>query len=147
MKINTTTGYIKSTGFGVKIRKMLFAARKANFPQVPLEEVARFVGEINQKIFNKLQEMKVDRNDVIRINFSYEIKDNKLVLHEEDLEVLVFKPVSEKMQKIFDTEEERKIIERIINELNKYANNISQLSTEMSKLIEEIKRTYENQQS
>ncbi|MCS7123273.1 MAG: DUF2258 domain-containing protein [Candidatus Aenigmarchaeota archaeon] len=142
-----TTGYIKTTGFGVKIRKSLFAARKTSFPHIPNEKVAQVVGELNQKVFEKLQQLSVGRDDVLKIQFDYKIEGDNLIIDYNTLSIQVFKPIQERIQKIFDSPEEKRIIEKIITDLRKYTEEMVKISREMSQLLNEIKEVYELQTS
>ncbi|MEM5811472.1 MAG: DUF2258 domain-containing protein [Candidatus Aenigmatarchaeota archaeon] len=140
-----TTGYIKATGFGVKIRKALFAARKVNFPNIPNEKIAQVVGEINQKIFEALQKLSVGRDDVLKIQFDYNIEGDNIKIDYNTLQIKVFKPIEESLRKIFDNPEEKKIIEKVIGELKKYNEEMIKISNDMLQLITEIERVYQAQ--
>ncbi|MEM5832320.1 MAG: DUF2258 domain-containing protein [Candidatus Aenigmatarchaeota archaeon] len=139
------TGYVKTTGFGIKIRKALFAAKKVNFPNIPNEKVAQLVGELNQKIFERLQKLSVGRDDVLKIQFDYKIENDNIKVDYDTLQIKVFKPMEESLRKIFDNPEEKKIIERVIGELKKYNEEMIKISNDMLQLITEIERVYQAQ--
>ena len=141
------TGYVKTTGFGVKIRKSIFARKKTEFAELSNDEVARAVAEINQKIFEELRNMSVNRDDVLKISVDYKVQNNKIVFDYSTLNIQVFKPVQARLQKIFDSEEERKIIERIIGELNSFVEEMKNVTSKMSNLIQEIREVYNQQVS
>lgn len=141
------TGYVKATGFGTKIRKVMFARKKTEFQNLPNEEIARAVGEINQKLFQELQNRAVDRDDVLKISIDYKVVGEKIQFDYSTLNIQVFKPAQARLQKIFDSEEEKRVIEKIINELNNFVEEMKAVAARMSNLINEIRETYNKQTS
>lgn len=84
-----STGFVVAAGYADKLRRTLFALTKG---KVSSEEVVRAAAEINQYLFQKIvEEMKVDKLDVVRIRVPFEIKDGQIVWDKENVQIEVYK--------------------------------------------------------
>jgi len=61
------TGYVKATGWAVKVRRVANAVMKN---EADLTTINEAVSELNQFLFNKLSELGVERDDVVFIELT-----------------------------------------------------------------------------
>jgi len=126
------TGFVGAAGYARKVRKALFAALKG---KVDAKEVVRASAELNQKIFEKFQEMEVDKRDVVTIEANFEIKDGKIEWDYDSLKIEVFKREEEKnlSKAMEETEKIEKELEKVIEELH---HSLEEVEHAMNKLKE-----------
>ena len=91
-----SSGYVIVGAYANKIRRVTFAQLKDKIKAGELtnEEVAKQVGELNSYLFNILvNELGLDKGDIVRIKINYEVKDGKIVFDYESLEIEAFKRI------------------------------------------------------
>lgn len=137
MKERLFTGFVKAAGYAKKVRKTLFATVKN---RVETREVLRASAELNQKIFEKMQEMGVEKSDVVTIEIEFELKDGKIEWDYNTLKINVFKSEEEeKLSKAMkeaeeiEKELEKSIeeLENVINEAENALNKVKDVATKM----------------
>ncbi|EEB74726.1 single- stranded DNA-binding family protein [Thermococcus sp. AM4] len=136
-----STGYVRASGYAHKVRRVLFALTRG---KVDPKEVVRAAGELNQYIFEKFQELKVDKADVVRITVPFEIRDGKIVWDYERLNIEVYrKSEEERLAKALEEVEEReKELEERISEIEKTAVKLRDLAEELLERIERLKEEH-----
>ncbi|WP_297469506.1 single- stranded DNA-binding family protein [Thermococcus sp.] len=136
-----STGYVRASGYAHKVRRVLFAlARKMVEPK----EIIRASGELNQRIFEEFQRLRVSKEDVVRITVEFEVKDGTIVWDYDTLKIEVYrKNEEEKLAKAMEEVEEReRELEEKIKALEEVALNIKKLSDELIEKIEELKQEH-----
>ncbi|NJE08737.1 DUF2258 domain-containing protein [Thermococcus sp. M39] len=135
------TGFVRAAGYANKVRKVLFAITRG---KVNPEEVVRAAAELNQYLFNKFQDMGVKKEDVVRIEAEFEIKDGKIEWNYDSLKVEVYKKEEEEKlaEAMREVEESEKALELVIEELSKLSEKLRELSDEISQLVEKIKQEH-----
>lgn len=124
------TGFVRAAGYARKVRKALFAALKN---KVEAKEVVRASAELNQKIFEKMQEMQVDKSDVVTIEVGFEVKNGKIEWNYDSLRIEVFKKEEEeKLSKAM--EEVEKIENELENAIEELHHALQEVEDAMSKL-------------
>jgi len=63
-----STGFVRANGYANKVRKVLFALTRG---KVVPENVVRASAHLNQYLFDKLQELSVKKEDVVRISIGF----------------------------------------------------------------------------
>jgi len=136
-----STGYVRASGYAHKVRRVLFALTRG---KVDPKEVVRAAGELNQYIFERFQELKVDKADVVRITVPFEIRDGKIVWDYERLNIEVYrKSEEERLAKALEEVEEReKELEERISEIEKTAVKLRDLAEELLERIERLKEEH-----
>ncbi|MCX8195856.1 MAG: DUF2258 domain-containing protein [Acidilobaceae archaeon] len=100
--VQLRSGVVIAGGYANKVRRTLFAqissmAKKGEIPQVPAKEVAEKAKELNTLLYELLvNELKVDKGDVVRISIEYEIKDGTISWKWETLDIEVWRRVDSK---------------------------------------------------
>ncbi len=94
-----SSGYIIVGAYADKLRRTMFAQVKDYIKsgQIKNQDVAKAVGDLNSKLFKILvEELKLDKGDVVRIRINYDIIDNQIVFDYDTLQIEAFKriPVS-----------------------------------------------------
>ncbi|MHA1709713.1 MAG: single- stranded DNA-binding family protein [Candidatus Baldrarchaeia archaeon] len=135
-----STGFVRAAGYADKVRRVLFATAKGVEPQ----EIVRASAEFNMKVFEILQEKKVDKSDVVRIRCDYEIKDGKIEWKWDTLELEVYaredKPLlSEAMKEV---EEAREALKEIVTELSNLSSQLIDIAHRIDDLIQRVKREH-----
>ena len=69
------TGYVKATGWAIKIRKVANAVMKG---KADIKEINEKVSELNAKLYEVIVEKGVDRDDVVYIEVPFEIEKGKV---------------------------------------------------------------------
>ncbi|AIF69249.1 hypothetical protein PAP_04175 [Palaeococcus pacificus DY20341] len=135
------TGFVRASGYANKVRKVLFAITKGS---VKPEEVVRAAGELNRYIFKKFQELGVEKEDVIRIQAPFEVKEGLIHWNYDGVKIEVYKKdEEEKLARAMEEVEEReKALEIAIEELSRLSNKLKELSEEITKVVERIKREH-----
>ena len=82
------TGYVKATGWALKLRKVANAVMKSQAESSVINEA---VSELNQKLFDKLNELGVDRDDVVYIEIPYMIKNGEVKWLLEGAKIRIYK--------------------------------------------------------
>jgi len=72
-KKRLSTGFVRAAGYADKLRRTLLAQNKG---VVAPNETIRVAALINMKLFDVLRENNVDKGDVVRIMFDYDILDD-----------------------------------------------------------------------
>jgi len=65
-----STGYVRAAGYADKLRRTLLAQNKG---VVEPNETVRVAAIINMRLFDVLREHNVDKRDVVRIMFNYDV--------------------------------------------------------------------------
>ena len=135
------TGFVRAAGYANKVRKVLFAITRG---KANPEEVVRAAAELNQHLFSKFQEMGVKKEDVIRIEVEFEIKDGRIEWNYDSLRIEVYKKEEEEKlaEAMREIEESEKALELVIEELSKLSEKLKELSDEISQLVEKIKQEH-----
>jgi hypothetical protein len=136
-----STGYVRASGYAYKVRRVLFALTKG---KVDPKEVVRAAGELNSKIFEKLQELGVDKGDVVRINVEFSIQDGSIVWDYDTLSIEVYKKGEEaRLAKAMEEVEEReRELEEKVKEVEELALKLKALTDELIEKIEELKQEH-----
>ena len=106
-----STGLVIAGAFADKLRKTLFAQLRDMVKSKEIEgtEVARAAGEINRLLYEIIvNELKMDKGDVVRIRVEYEVKDGKIVWKYDTLTLEAFRrvpdaEVQEKVRKVLES--------------------------------------------
>jgi len=135
-----STGFVRAAGYADKVRRVLFARAKGLDPQ----EIVKAAAEFNMKIFDVMQERKVDKNDVVRIRCDFTIKDGKIEWNWDSLELEVYsreeKPLlSEAMREV---EESRKALREIVTELSGLSIELMNIAQKINELINRVRREH-----
>ena len=136
-----STGYVRASGYAYKVRRVLFALTKG---KVDPKEVVRAAGELNQKIFEKFQEIGVAKEDVVRITVDFDISDGQIVWDYDSLKVEVYKKSEEeRLAKAMEEVEEReRELEEKVRAIEELSLNIKKLVDELIERIEELKQEH-----
>ncbi|NJE10437.1 single- stranded DNA-binding family protein [Thermococcus sp. MAR1] len=136
-----STGFVRASGYAYKVRRVLFALTRK---KVDPREVVRAAGELNQKIFEKLQELGVEKSDVVRITVPFSIEDGTIKWDYEGLSIEVYrKSEEEKLAMAMEEIEEReKELERQIKELEELALRLRETSEKIVEKLEELKQEH-----
>jgi len=135
-----STGFVRAAGYADKVRRVLFARAKGLDPQ----EIVKAAAEFNMKIFDVMQERKVDKNDVVRIRCDFTIKNGKIEWNWDSLELEVYsreeKPLlSEAMREV---EESRKALREIVTELSGLSIELMNIAQKINELINRVRREH-----
>ncbi len=132
------TGFVRAAGYANKVRKTLFAIVKK---RAEANEVVRAAAELNQHIFNKLQEMNVEKSDVITIRVNFEIAEGKISWKLDTLQIEVFRKSEEERlaEAMREREEAEKEIENVIDELIVSIRNVEDAVIKLKELAERLK--------
>ncbi|HII61841.1 DUF2258 domain-containing protein [Pyrococcus horikoshii] len=135
------SGFVRASGYANKVRRVLFAVTRG---KVPPEEVVRASAEINKTIFEKLQEMGVKKEDVVRIAFDFDIEDGKILWKPETLKIEVYKKEEEEKLALAmeEVEQMEKTLEEVIGELEGLANKLKEVTDAIVSLVERIKQEH-----
>ena len=93
-----STGYIIVGAYADKLRRTLFAqlSDKLRNKEMESKEIARAAAEVNQRLFDILvNELKLDKGDVVRIRIDYDIENNSIHWKYDTLRIEAFRKVSE----------------------------------------------------
>ncbi|WP_048147904.1 single- stranded DNA-binding family protein [Palaeococcus ferrophilus] len=133
-----STGFVRASGYARKVRRVLFAIAGG---KVPPQEIVRAAGELNRFIFERFQEMGVEKGDVVRISVPFAISEGGIRWDYDGLKIEVYrKSEEEKLAKAMEEVEEReKALEEAIAELSTLAQKLRELSEEIEEKIERIK--------
>ncbi len=136
-----STGYVRASGYAHKVRRVLFALTRG---KVDPKEVIRAAGELNQRIFERLLELKADKGDVVRITAPFEIKDGKIVWDYENLTIEVYrKGEEERLAKALEEAEEReRELDQRIREIEETALRLKEIAEELLEEIERLKEEH-----
>lgn len=136
-----STGFVRASGYAYKVRRVLFALTRK---KVDPREVVRAAGELNQKIFEKLQELGVEKSDVVRITVPFSIEDGTIKWDYEGLNIEVYrKSEEEKLAMAMEEIEEReKALEEQIKELEELALQLRETSEKILEKLEELKQEH-----
>jgi hypothetical protein len=141
MAMRLSTGFVRASGYAHKVRKVLFAVTRG---KVEPKEVVRAARELNHRIFEKLQELGVDKSDVIRITVPFTINEGTIEWDYENLEVEVYKKSEEKnlAKAMEEVEEREKKLDERIKELEELALKLRETSEELLEKLEELKQEH-----
>ena len=136
-----STGFVRASGYAHKVRKVLFAITRG---KVEPKEVVRAAGELNQRIFERLQEMGVDKGDVVRITVPFSIKDGTIEWDYEGLKIEVYRRSEEEKlaMAMEELEEHERALEERIKELEELALKLKEASEELLEKLEELKQEH-----
>ena len=136
-----STGFVRASGYAYKVRRVLFALTRK---KVDPREVVRAAGELNQKIFEKLQELGVEKSDVVRITVPFSIEDGTIKWDYGGLNIEVYrKSEEEKLAMAMEEIEEReKALEEQIKELEELALQLRETSEKILEKLEELKQEH-----
>ncbi|MEM4702287.1 MAG: DUF2258 domain-containing protein, partial [Archaeoglobaceae archaeon] len=93
-----SSGFIIAGAYADKIRRTAFAQLRDAMKEgvIKGEEIARSVAQLNRLLYNILvEELKVEKGDVVRIVIEYELSQGKVNWKLDTLKVEVFKKVSD----------------------------------------------------
>ncbi|RLG64108.1 hypothetical protein DRO02_04960 [archaeon] len=124
-----STGFIRAAGYARKARRVLFATAR----NVDSKEVVRASAEFNMKLFERLQEMGVRKEDIVRIRCDFDIVEEngekKIVWNWDTLDIEVYvKGVGR-----------GETIEKVITYLEDVAVKIEELITSVDQSLEKLK--------
>ncbi len=88
------TGLVVAAGYADKVRRVLFAQLRdaVKSGQLTNQDVAMAAGSLNRFLFELLvNELKVDKLDVVRVQIDYEVKESKVVFDFSSLRVEVWR--------------------------------------------------------
>jgi len=89
-RIRLSTGFVRAAGYADKIRRTFFALTKGK--GVSPQEVVRTTARINMRLFDIFREKNIDKADVVRVIFEFEItEDKKLSIDWSTVTVEVYK--------------------------------------------------------
>lgn len=136
------TGFVRASGYAHKVRRVLFAVTRKKVD--PKEVVRAAGGELNQRIFEKLGELGVDKDDVIRVTVPFTIEEGTIRWDYEKLKIEVYRKSEERnlalaMEEV--EERERELDERI-KELEELALHLKKTSEEILEKLEELKQEH-----
>lgn len=136
-----STGFVRASGYAHKVRRVLFALTRG---KVDPKEVVRAAGELNQRIFEKLGELGVEKSDVIRITVPFTIEDGKIEWDYENLKIEVYKKSEEEKlaMAMEEIEEREKALEEQIKELEELALQLKETSEKILEKLEELKQEH-----
>ncbi|USS40401.1 DUF2258 domain-containing protein [Thermococcus aggregans] len=136
-----STGFVRASGYANKVRKVLFALTRGKLNP---ETVVRASAELNQYLFDKLQEMGVKKEDVVRISIEFNIKNGEIEWNYDTLKIEVYKKEEEEKlaEAMKEVEEREKALEIAIEELSKLSEKLRELSDEIAQIIERLKREH-----
>jgi hypothetical protein len=147
MAINLSTGFVRAAGYANKVRKVLFATARG---KAEAKEIIRASAELNQKIFEKLQEMGVEKSDVIRIEIEFDISDEgKIEWNYDTLTIEVFKREEEEKltRAMKEVEETEKALEGVISELADAMKEVEDAMIKLKEIVERLKQEHGNIES
>ncbi len=138
-----STGLIRAAGYARKARRVLFATAK----DVDPKEVVRASAEFNMKLFEKLREMGVRKEDVIRIRCDFDIieenGEKKIVWNWDTLDIEVYvKGVGrgETIEKVITYLEDVAVkIEELIMATDQSLEKLKELVHSMREQVEDLK--------
>jgi hypothetical protein len=135
------TGFVRAAGYANKVRKTLFAILRK---RVEAQEVVRASAELNQHLFDKLQEMGVAKEDVITIGIDFDIVDGKIEWKFDTLQIEVFKKEEEeKLTKAMEeVEQTEKAIETIVGELVHAMKDVEDAVVKLKEIVERMKHEH-----
>jgi len=88
-RIQLSTGFVRAAGYADKLRRTFFAITKG---KAEPSEVAKIVAQINMSLFELFQKKKIEKNDVVRIRFIFDIVDGKEInIDEKSFQIEIFK--------------------------------------------------------
>jgi len=136
-----STGFVRASGYAHKVRRVLFALTKRN---VDPGEVLRAAGELNQRIFERFQELGVDRGDVVRITVPFRIENGSILWDYDGLNVEVYRKDREKnlAMAMEEVEERERELENTVKELEELALRLRETVEDMIEKVEELKREH-----
>ncbi|ASJ11236.1 hypothetical protein A3L12_07990 [Thermococcus sp. P6] len=136
-----STGFVRASGYAHKVRRVLFALTKK---KVDPGEVLRAAGELNQRIFERFQELGVDRGDVVRITVPFRIENGSILWDYEGLNVEVYRKDREKnlAMAMEEVEERERELENTVKELEELALRLKETVEDMIEKVEELKREH-----
>ncbi|WP_175059529.1 single- stranded DNA-binding family protein [Thermococcus sp. 2319x1] len=136
-----STGFVRASGYANKVRKVLFALTRGKLNP---EEVVRASAQLNQYLFDKLQEMGVKKEDVVRISIGFDIKNEEIEWNYDTLRIEVYKKEEEEKlaEAMREVEESEKALEIAIDELSKLSEKLRELSNEIAQTVERLKREH-----
>jgi len=135
------TGFVRASGYANKVRKVLFAVARG---RVEPKEIVRAAGELNQRIFEELQELGIGKEDVIRVSINFEVHDGRIEWNYRTLSIEVYRKEEEgKLAEAMEEFEEReKLLDEAIKELEKSAEDLKQALEKLLEKIEVIKQEH-----
>ncbi|WP_346765973.1 single- stranded DNA-binding family protein [Thermococcus sp. 21S7] len=136
-----STGFVRASGYAHKVRRVLFALTRK---KVDPREVVRAAGELNQRIFERLQELGVEKSDVIRITVPFRIEGGSIRWDYEALNIEVYRKDEEKRlaKAMEEVEERERELEEKIKAIEEVALSLKRLSDELIEKIEELKQEH-----
>lgn len=108
------TGHIIVGAYADKLRKTLFAqlSDMVRGGSIDSKEVARAAGEINKLLYEVfVDEMKLDKGDVVRIRVDYTVEGNQITWYYDTLTVEAYRRIPD--------EEVARIIKKKVQSLGK----------------------------
>ncbi len=135
------TGFVRAAGYARKVRKALFAVLKN---RVDAREVVRASAEVNQRIFERMREMDVDKSDVVTIEIEFEIKDGKIEWNYDSLKIEVFrKEEEEKLSRAMEEAEKmEEELEGAIEELHSALKDLEDALRKVKDVATRIKHEF-----
>ncbi|CAB50025.1 DUF2258 domain-containing protein [Pyrococcus abyssi] len=135
------TGFVRASGYANKVRRVLFAVTRG---KVEPEEVVRAAAEVNKAIFEKLQELGVKKEDVVRISIEFDIVDGKISWEYDTLNIEVYRKEEEEKLALAmeEVEEMERTLEEVVMELENLANKLKEVTDSILSLVERIKQEH-----
>ncbi len=136
-----STGFVRASGYAYKVRRVLFALTRG---KVDPKEVVRAAGELNQYLFERLQEMGVEKSDVVRITVPFEIENGSIKWDYDGLEIEVYKRSEEEKlaMAMEEIEERERALDEQIKELEELAVQLKETSERILEKLEELKQEH-----
>jgi len=122
-----STGIVLMSGYAHKLRRVIFAqiSNLIKEGKITKEQANTDVGLLNRKLYKILvEELKLDRTDIVRIKGEYEILDGKIVWKYDKITIEVWKKdteQSEKATELIRKEAEKPQEEKSEGEAEKYS--------------------------
>ena len=128
-KIELSTGLIIAARYADKLRRVALVA----FSKIaPKDIIIRDVSELNKQLYDKIvNEMKLDKLDVIRIMVDAEYDENEKKLKFENLRVIRYYTEEECNKKV---EEIKQQLSQLQKQLEDYKNKIKQVESLLSSI-------------
>ncbi len=134
-----STGFVRANAYDIKVRKVLFAQAKA---LVSNDEILRAAAELNQKIFEELQNKGAEKRDVIRVRVEYEIRDGRIEWKYDTLDIDIYKEseaVGSKLSSILqEVEEKNELLKKLVEKLKELSENVRRITYEIDNTLKTI---------
>lgn len=87
-ELKLSTGVVQANSYARKIRSVLYAMTK---DKLESSKTSKKASEINQFLLKVFREKDIDKDDVVRVRFEFEIKRGELSIDWSTAEIEVYK--------------------------------------------------------